>query len=86
MPNIGLRELKIHASEVVRDVSETRARYVVTRRGEPVAIIVPYSPQDTEDALDRDAAWADFRDLAEVAGRAWTSPLTSVQILDEIRR
>jgi prevent-host-death family protein len=86
VPNIGLRELKIHASEVVSDVSETRVRYVVTRRGEPVAVIVPYSPREAEIQPDGDAAWADFREVAEAAGRAWTSPLTSVEILDDIRR
>ena len=36
MPDIGVRELKTHASEIVRNVREQRARYVVTYRGQPV--------------------------------------------------
>jgi prevent-host-death family protein len=44
MPRIGLRELKIHASEVLRDVQENRARYVITKRGDPQAIIIPCTP------------------------------------------
>jgi len=35
MPRIGLRELKIHASEVVKDVQQNQARHMVTNRGEP---------------------------------------------------
>jgi prevent-host-death family protein len=46
MPRIGLRQLKTHASEVLRDVQDHRARYVVTNRGEPVAVIIPYAPTE----------------------------------------
>lgn len=38
---VGIKELKAHASEIVRQVSEHRARYVVSKRGKPVAVIVP---------------------------------------------
>ncbi len=86
MPRIGVRELKIHVSEVVRDVRETRARYVVTHRGEPVAVIVPYSPREEEEPLTHEQAWDRFWETGEAAGRAWKSPLTAVEILDEMRR
>ena len=38
---IGIRELKSRASEVVRAVKENRAQYVVTQRGVPAALIIP---------------------------------------------
>ena len=38
---IGIRELKSRASEVVRAVKEDRARYVITQRGKPAALIIP---------------------------------------------
>jgi prevent-host-death family protein len=41
MPHIGLRELKIHLSEVAKNVQDNRARYTITNRGEPVALLVP---------------------------------------------
>ena len=41
MEEIGIRELKARASDVVRAVKEQRARYVVTQRGKPVAAIIP---------------------------------------------
>lgn len=86
MPRIGVRDLKIHVSEVVRDVRETRARYVVTHRGEPVAVIVPYSAEEAEGPLSREEAWARFWETGEKLAREWKSPLTAVEILDEIRR
>jgi antitoxin (DNA-binding transcriptional repressor) of toxin-antitoxin stability system len=33
MPDIGVRELKTRASEIIRDLREQRTRYVVTYRG-----------------------------------------------------
>ena len=42
MPEIGIRELKSQASEIVRAVREGRVEYVITHRGRPVAMIVPF--------------------------------------------
>ncbi len=41
MPKIGVRELKEQATAVVRSVREEGAEYVITLRGEPVAMILP---------------------------------------------
>lgn len=30
MPDIGVRQLKTHASEIIREVREERAQYVIT--------------------------------------------------------
>lgn len=38
---IGVRELKNHATEILRQVRENRAEYVVTYYGQPVAVILP---------------------------------------------
>lgn len=43
MRQVGVRELKNEASDVIRAVREDRAEYVVTYRGRPVAVIVPIS-------------------------------------------
>jgi prevent-host-death family protein len=41
MPDIGVRELKTHASEIIRQVRERRERYVITHRGRPVGVLMP---------------------------------------------
>jgi len=86
MPNIGIRDLKAHASDILRDVSDARTRYVVTRRGQPVAVIIPYSPRKAGQVLTREEGWARFFEASEQLGREWKTPLTAVEILGEIRR
>jgi prevent-host-death family protein len=80
---IGVRELKTHASEIVRSVRETRARYTVTYRGKPVGILMPLPEGNEADETDH---WAELKRLGEEIGRGWKSPLTSLEILNEIRR
>src|SRR5947199_10455470 len=41
MPETGIRELKIRASELVRHVRERKVRYIITHRGRPVAVLGP---------------------------------------------
>lgn len=48
MPEIGIRELKRQASEIVRAIREEGAAYVVTLRGKPVAMLVPYGAPAAE--------------------------------------
>jgi prevent-host-death family protein len=43
MTTIGVRELKNQATEVLREVRECEAEYIVTYRGKPVALLVPMS-------------------------------------------
>ena len=45
---IGIRELKNHASRVVRTVREERAEYVITVRDEPVAVLRPVTEGDVQ--------------------------------------
>jgi prevent-host-death family protein len=49
MPEIGLRELKIRASEVVRNVWKRRARYIITYRGRSVGQLIPLQSSDREE-------------------------------------
>ena len=41
---VGIRELKQQATEILREVREERAEYIVTYRGEPVAMLLPVAP------------------------------------------
>ncbi len=81
---IGIRELKSRASEVVRAVKEERARYVITQRGKPAAIIVPLDAAPPEKSADE--VWERLRQLGEEIGKGWESDKSAVEILSEMRR
>lgn len=81
---IGIRELKIHASEVVRAVKENRARYVVTQRGVPAALIIPLDAIIAKPSDDE--AWERLMKIREELGKGWQSEKSAVEILSEMRR
>lgn len=54
MPAIGIRQLKNETSEILRAVREEGAEYVITYRGQPVAVLRPVAPP----AADPDALLA----------------------------
>jgi len=85
---IGVRELKNHTSRVIRAVREEMSEYVVTLRGEPVAVLRPLN----EDELQRlrqveiDAALEEMKALAQEVASAWTSEQSGVELVTEQRR
>ncbi len=94
MPQVGIRELKNEASEIIRAVREERAEYVVTLRGRPVAFIRPIDEEQQEAEAVRKAAairenaafWDRMAALgAEIAAR-WQSDKTAVELIAEQRR
>jgi prevent-host-death family protein len=88
MAEIGVRDLKTKASEIVRAVREQRAHYLITHRGHPVALLMPLteSPPETLDVRRVESAWDELNNLGEAIGRAWQSPATGVELLSEMRR
>ena len=85
MPEIGVRELKAHASEIIRKVHNERVRYTITRRGQPVGLIVPLVEEPPVTDAD-DAAWEQlFQTMDEIA-RDWPEGVDSVALLSEMRR
>jgi prevent-host-death family protein len=90
MPDVGVRDLKTHASEIIRRVRDERARYVITHRGKPVGLLVPLD-EATPAALrsaeaGAEPAWHTLTRLGEEIGREWCSPLSSTELLSEMRR
>ena len=90
MPDVGVRELKTHASEIVRNVRERRARYTITYRGEAVGVLIPLEQPRAEPAIggpdSGESAWDELVRLGQEIGRGWRSPLTSTELLSEMRR
>ena len=90
MPDVGVRELKTQASEIVRQVRENRARYIITYRGEPVGLLMPLdeaSPSSLPSGEEpTETAWETLTRLGEEIGQGWQSPLSSTELLSEMRR
>lgn len=81
---IGIRELKSRASEVVRAVKEERARYVITQRGKPAAIIIPVDAVPLKKSDDE--VWERLIKIGEELGKGWQSEKSAVEFLSEMRR
>lgn len=84
LEEIGIRELKARASDVVRAVKEQRARYVITQRGVPVAVIVPMDAVPPEKKTDE--TLQKIMELRKRLAKNVRSKKSSVEILSEMRR
>jgi prevent-host-death family protein len=85
---IGIRELKNQASRIVRTVREEMAEYVITLQGKPVAVLRPFTEEDTQKLrqIEIDKALADMKTLARQVADSWTSPKSGVELVEEQRR
>ena len=92
MPTIGVRELREQTSEVLRQVREAQAEYIITYQGKPIALLLPVNSETVEEAMvqagrksvsDGLATWR--RVLAEVQ-KDWPTGKSTQEIIDEIRR
>lgn len=92
MSLIGVRELRRQTSEVIRQVREERARYVVTYQGRPVAIILPLDTERAEEEMVQASTkaivgdWETYEQLAEELRRAWPSNTLTQDLIDSVRR
>jgi prevent-host-death family protein len=84
-PAIGIRELKANASEIVRTVREERVEYVITHRGKPVAMIVPFQAEQ-ERAEPTPEEWlANLREIGRQLAEATPEGKSIVQQLFDDR-
>ena len=84
--DVGVRDLKTHASEMVRRVAEQRATYVVTLRGRPVGLLTPV-PAPVSSAPENGAdTWDRLDVLGKALNLAWKSDQTSTALVAEMRR
>jgi prevent-host-death family protein len=90
---IGVRELKNQATEILREVREQQVEYIVTYHGKPVARILPFTkewqrpkPVRTPMELrDLEALWAEWDELAKEIDEHWESELGAVELLSKDR-
>ena len=94
MGRVGVRELKNQTTEIIRDVRENRAEYVVTYRGRPVAVLLPvgegWLDDETQRAIETAApgedVWTELEALRQEIGQSWKSEKTGVELVAEQRR
>jgi prevent-host-death family protein len=96
MPNVGVKELKDQATEILRNVREEQAQYIVTYHGRPVAVLLPidaaWMQAEQDRAVRRSTARPSPDLLAELAAlraeidASWRSDKTAVELIAEGRR
>ena len=85
MPDIGVRELKENASEVLRAVREEKATYRITYRGRVIAELAPAADSDHEHE-DWERIWAEMDELAQEISKKWPRGVSAVDAVREQRR
>jgi prevent-host-death family protein len=80
---IGVRELKAKASELVRHVAEDHAVYTITRRGHPVGVL---APADFAAAKGRGAGREAWARLLAIADRLAKQPRPRKSALEELSK
>jgi prevent-host-death family protein len=85
---VGVRELKNQTSRIIRAVREEMSEYVVTLRGEPVAVLRPLTDEEARRLrqAETDETLAEMKMLAREVAAAWTSDKSGVELVAEQRR
>jgi len=89
MTEIGVRELKARASEIVQNVRKKRSSYIITYRGRPVGLLSPLeaaAQARAEAVQSAGEVWAELERLGAEIGRKWRSKQSSAELLSEMRR
>ena len=86
MKDIGIRELKAHASELIRQVSEDRAIYTVTCRGRAVGVLAPPDFINPSESSSKEHSWDRLLALADQLQGSAKPAKSAVRELDRMRR
>lgn len=86
MKDIGIRELKTHASDLVRQVSERQATYLITRHGRAVGVLAPPDFVPPSAGVTGTQAWERLAALADRLDRAGRRRQSAVRALERTRR
>ena len=85
MKTMGVRELKEHLSEVLREVKEGGQIIEITHHGERVARLVPMGPRQTTDD-ERRAMIRQLDALAAQISAHWPEGVNAVDAVHDVRR
>jgi prevent-host-death family protein len=84
---IGIRELKNQVSDIVRQVREEAAEYIITHHGRPVAVLRPINEekpkeQELQEAL---ASLEEMLEIGRLLHESNPEARSAVEILEEMR-
>ncbi len=85
MAEIGVRDLKLRASDVLRRVREEGESFTVTYRGRAVARLVPVDRAERGPA-DLSGVWTEMDRLAGEIGASWPEGVSASDAVGEQRR
>ena len=84
---VGVRELKAHASRILREVRDSRASFVLTHRGKAIGVILPLGQAGRVPDVDDDgAAWANFWEAGRRLERGFRPGMSGLRVLSDMRR
>lgn len=72
MAEVGIRDLKAHASDIV-ERAESGEAFLVTRRGKPVAVVLPFGIEAEDLILAQASTFIRLRDQARAELRKGTT-------------
>lgn len=82
---VGIRELRLSASKILRRVREKGEAIDITYRGQVIARIVPTAPAKPDPQI-LGAIWTDLDRVAEEVGRRWPAGLSAAEAVSAERR
>lgn len=85
MGEIGVREFKQRANEILRRVREKKETFIVTYRGRAVARLVPVEDLESTRA-EALAVLAEADELARKIGALWPKGVSALEAVQEQRR
>ena len=85
MGEIGIRELKQRANEILRQVREEQETFTVTYRGKVVAKLVPVVDASIEQERTS-AIWTQMDELSREIGTLWPHGMAAAEAVAEQRR
>lgn len=74
MATVGVRDLKVHASDIV-ERAEAGEAFLVTRRGKPVAVVLPFGVEAEDLILGNAPAFIKLREEARTELRKGVTSL-----------
>jgi prevent-host-death family protein len=83
MREVGIRELKAQASDILRRVREEGETYEVTYRGRAIARLVPIIEPKSEGTGED--FWKEWDELAAAIGAQWPEGVSAVDAIREDR-
>jgi prevent-host-death family protein len=83
--SVDVRKLKEHTTQILRQVNQKRVDIQITRRGQPIARLVPFQRTRAR-ARPRTVVWADLDELATEIGAHWSGATSAVDAVSQGRR